>query len=160
MSGAAHLYPNAMQNLATKTENWNNSDTLVVGLVASSSPAYTWNTTSQGHATVTNFLAGSGAGALTEVSSSGTGYSRTNLSGVSCTTTGLVTTLTCSNVVWNATSAWGATYAFWYDAAVNTSDSTRELIAYWDFGGTVSTVNGGTFTLTINASGIVTVTAS
>jgi hypothetical protein len=159
MAAAAHVYPNAVQNIATKTENWNNSDTLKVGLVASGT--YAWNATSQGHSTVANFLAGDGTnGALTEVSTSSTGYSRQALTSVSVSTSGLVTKLTCATVSWTATSNWSALYAFWYDAAVDTDDTTRKLICYWDFGGTVSVVNGGNFTLTINANGIVTFTAS
>lgn len=159
MAAAAHVYPNAVQNIATKTENWNNSDTLKVGLVASGT--YTWITASQGQSTVANFLAGDGSnGALTEVSTSGTGYTRQALTSVSVATSALVTKLTCATISWTATSNWSALYAFFYDAAVDTDDTTRKLIAYWDFGGTVSVVSGGNFTLTINANGIVTFTSS
>lgn len=159
MTAAAHVYPNATQNIAAKAEKWTaTSDTLKVALIASGT--YTWNGTSQAHATVTDFLAGSGGGAMTEVSTSGTGYTRSALASVTFTTTGLVSTLTCANLVWTATSNWSALYAVFYDAAVDTNDGTRELIAYWDFGGTVSVVSGGNFTLTINASGLVTYTAS
>jgi hypothetical protein len=161
MSGTAHVYPNAVQQLVTKSENLNNSDVLKVGLIDQSSVAYTWNGTSQGHKFISDFLGGSGAGALTEVSTSGTGYARTTLTGVSCTTTGLVTTLTCSTVSLTASSNWGAKYAFFYDSSIGAGvDSATPLICYWDFGGTVSVVNGGNFTLTINASGLVTFTAS
>jgi hypothetical protein len=159
MSGAAHVYPNATLNIANKAEKWTaTSDTLKVMLVASGT--YTWNGTSQAHQTVSDFLAGSGGGAMTEVSTSSTGYTRQSLASVTFTTTGLVNTLTCSNLVWTATSNWSALYAVFYDAAVDTNDGTRELICYWDFGGTVSVVTGGNFTLTINASGLVTYTAS
>jgi protein-L-isoaspartate O-methyltransferase len=158
MTAAAHVYPNATQNIASKAEKWSaTSDTLKVALIASGT--YTWNGTSQAHQTVTDFLAGSGGGAMTEVAG-GLGYSRTALASVTFTTTGLVSTLTCANLVWTATSNWSALYAVFFDCAVDTNDSTRELVAYWDFGGTVSVVTGGNFTLTINASGLVTYTAS
>lgn len=159
MAAAAHVYPNATQNIAAKAEKWTaTSDTLKVALIASGT--YTWNSTSQAHQTVTDFLAGSGGGAMTEVSTSGTGYTRSSLASVTFTTTGLVSTLTCANITWTATSNWSALYAVFYDAAVDTNDGTRELVCYWDFGGTVSVVSGGNFTLTINASGVVTYTAS
>lgn len=159
MTAAAHVYPNAVQELVTKAESLNNVDTLKVGLAAPTSPAYTWNSTSQAHATVANFLAGSGAGAMTEVSTSSTGYARLGLTSVTATTTGLVTTLTAATMTWTATANWSATYAFFYDFSVG-GDASGELICYWDFGGTVSVVSGGNFTLTVNASGLVTFTAS
>lgn len=159
MAAAAHVYPNATLNIANKAEKWTaTADTLKVALIAAGT--YTWNSTAQAHQTVADFLAGSGGGVMTEVSTSGTGYTRSALASVTFTTTGLVNTLTCANIVWTATSNWSALYAVFYDAAVDTSDSTRELICYWDFGGTVSVVSGGNFTLTINASGIVTYTSS
>lgn len=164
MAAVAHVFPNAVKNIASKVENWASGSTeLKVGLA---SGTFNWPGTSNSTAayqTVADFLGNAGAGgggALTEVSTSSTGYSRQALSGVATTTTGLVTTLTCSTVTWTATANWSALYAFFYDAAVDTNDSTRELVCYWDFGGTVSVVNGGTFTLTINASGLVTFTSS
>jgi hypothetical protein len=159
MAAAAHVYPNATQELSAKLESLNGVDTLKVGLA--SAGTYTWNSTSQGHKFVSDFLAGSGGGAMTEVSTSSTGYARQSLTSVTCTTTGLVTTLTCATISWTATANWSATYAFFYDFAVGGGvDSATPLICYWDFGGTVSVVSGGNFTLTINASGIVTWTAS
>jgi len=158
MAGAAHVYPNATLNIANKAEKWTaTSDTLKVALIASGT--YTWNGTSQAHASVSDFLAGSGGGAMTEVAG-GLGYSRQSLASVTFTTTGLVNTLSCATIVWTATSNFSALYAVFYDAFVDTNDTTRELIAYWDFGGTVSVVTGGNFTLTINASGLVTYTSS
>jgi hypothetical protein len=162
MAAAAHVYPNATLELGTKLESLNGVDTLKVGLAASSSPAYTWNSTSQGHKFIADFLAGSGAGAMTEVSTSGTNYARQALTSVTFTTTGLVNTLTCATISWTATANFSATYAFFYDSGAvgATTDANTPLICYWDFGGTVSVVSGGNFTLTINASGIVTWTAS
>jgi hypothetical protein len=161
MTAAAHVYPNATQHLATKLEKWSTGtqDTLKVGLA--SAGTYTWNSTSQGHTTVSDFLAGSGGGAMTEVSTSSTGYARLALTSVTFTTTGLVNTLTAATMSWTATANWSALYAFFYDDTdLPTSDATRNLICYWDFGGTVSVVSGGNFTLTVNASGIVTYTSS
>lgn len=159
MAAAAHVYPNATQELVAKAENLNASDTLKVGLA--SAGTYTWNGTSQGHKFVSDFLAGSGGGAMTEVSTSSTGYSRQALTSVTATTTGLVTTLTCATISWTATANWSATYAFFFDSSIGAGvDSATPLVCYWDFGGTVSVVSGGNFTLTINASGLVTWTAS
>lgn len=158
MAVTAHVYPNATQQLATKTENLATDVSLKVGLA--SAGTYTWNGTSQGHKFVSDFLAGSGGGAMTEVAG-GLGYSRQALTSVAATTTGLVTTLTCATISWTATSNFSATYAFFFDSAIGAgSDSATPLICYWDFGGTVSVVAGGNFTLTINASGLVTWTAS
>lgn len=167
MAGAAHVYPNFTQQMGAHLSGGTSQidltggtvDTLKVGLVASSSPAYSWNGTSQAHTTVTNFLAGSGAGALTEVS--GGGYARQTLGSVTYSESGLVSTLTCSTVSWTASANYSATYAFFYDyTAGGNSDTAGLLITYWDFGGTVSVVSGGNFTLTINASGLVTWTSS
>jgi hypothetical protein len=158
MAAAAHVYPNATQELGIKAESLNNVDTLKVGLA--SAGTYTWNGTSQGHKFISDFLAGSGGGAMTEVAG-GLGYSRQALTSVTFTTTGLISTLTCATISWTATSNFSATYAFFFDSAVGGAvDSATPLICYWDFGGTVSVVAGGNFTLTINASGIVTWTSS
>lgn len=164
MTAAAHVFPNAVKNIASKVESWATSSTeLKVGLA---SGTFNWPGTGNstaGYQTVSDFLgnAGSGGGgALTEVSTSSTGYSRQALSSVSLTTSGLVVTLTCATITWTATANWSAQYAFFYDTTVDTSDSTRELVCYWDFGGTVSVVSGGNFTLTINASGLITFTSS
>lgn len=155
MAVTAHVYPTLDLALGNKTANLG-TDTLRVGLVASTSPAYTWNATSQGHTTVTNFLAGSGAGALTEVT--GGGYARLTLSGVSFSDSGLVTTLTCANPSWTAVT-FSATYAFFFDNTIGGTDSTNQLLCYWDFGGT-QTVASATFTLTISGTGLITWTAS
>jgi len=157
MAVTSHVFPSVDTALLGKLAKFTaTSDTLQVLLVASTSPAYTWNGTSQGHATVTNFLAGSGAGALTEVS--GGGYSRQTLTSVTATTTGLVTTLTCANPSW-AASTISATYALFFDNTIGGTDSTNQIICYWDFGGTQATTSA-TFTLTISGSGLVTWTAS
>lgn len=157
MAVVAHVFPSVDTALLTKLANLGASgDTLQVLLVASTSPAYTWNATSQGHIHVSNFLAGSGAGALTEVS--GGSYSRQTLTTVSATTTGLVSTLTCANPSWaNATIS--ATYACFFDNTIGGTDATNQLLCYWDFGGTQATTSA-TFQLTISGSGLITWTAS
>lgn len=157
MAITAHAYPFITQNALTKVINLNNSDTLQVLLIASTSAAYTWNATAQANVFVHDlFKAGGGSGtALTEVA--GGNYSRQNLTSVSVATSGEVTTLSCANPSWpNATIS--ATYAMFYDNQT-ASDNTAPLIAYWDFGGTQATT-GATFTLTINASGLATWTGS
>ena len=175
MSAAAHIFPNFTQMMGEKNAGGSTSqitltnansgtvDTLKVGLVASTS--FNWVAATQAYTTVAQFLANAGSGgggAQTEVSSSSTGYSRQSLSGVTYTDTGLVSTLNCTSpLTWSATASWSAAYAFFYDyTAGGNSDSTGLLICYWDFGGSVSVVNDGTFTLTINASGLATWTSS
>jgi hypothetical protein len=111
--------------------------------------AYTFANT---HATMTNVKA---AGTET----SGTGYTAGGLAltSVVLSTTALVTTLTCANPAWT-TSTITAAFAVFYDAAGGT-DATNFPIVYWDFGGSSSS-SAGTFTLTINASGLATFTTS
>lgn len=167
MTAAAHVFPNIDQLALTQsTATKLNSDTLKVGLATGT---FNWPGTSDSTAnytTVAQFLANAGTGgggALTEVSVTSTGYSRQALTGVSLTTsaTSAVTTLTCANPSWTcATVGFSASYAFFYDANVDTSDSTRLLLCYWDFGGSSSVTPGGTFTLTVNASGLATWTCS
>lgn len=133
-----------------------NADTLKVGLIHSTSPALASRGTSEGYEYVSDLLANNGS-ALTE--ETGTNYSRQNLASVSYSQSALVDTLTCSNPQWT-TATISATYAFfWDETASNATDATRPLIAIWDFGGTFA-VTAGTFTLNINASGLVTWTAA
>lgn len=66
-----------------------------------------------------------------------------------------VTTWTsASNPNWT-TASFTANQAIFYES----SAVTTQLICFWDFGGSV-TVTAGTFTLSINASGLLTATAS
>lgn len=163
MAAAAHVFPNYTQDMATKAAGFSSlsgSTKLAVALIHSTSPAITWNATSEAWTTMANFLANAGS-ALTE--ETGTGYSRQTLTGVTCATSGLVTTLDCNDPSW-ASSTISATYAVFFDfttggtsAAAN--DATSQVLAYWDFGGTF-TDTAGLFTLTINASGLVTWTSS
>jgi hypothetical protein len=157
MSVTTHVFPywianHNAANLAT--------DTYKVLLVASTSPALTWNSTLQAVSAVsgaagTGFLGGSGAGALTEVSTSGTGYSRVTLSGLSVVqTTGgtAYTTLKCTGTVAWPSSTISATYACFYDYTLGgNSDTAGVPVCYWDFGGTQAT-SSATFTLTLGTS--------
>lgn len=144
MAVTAHTYPQLEQKAGTKSVNLS-SDSLKVMLLS----AYTFANT---HATMTDVKA-----AGTEVT--GTGYTAGGqaLTSVSFTTSGTVTTLTAANPSW-ASSTITAAYAVFYDAAGGT-DATDYPICYWDFGGSQSS-SAGTFTLTINASGLYQVTSS
>jgi hypothetical protein len=55
-------------------------------------------------------------------------------------------------------AAVGVHGAVFYDATPGTN-STDPVLCYWDFGGTQTATNG-TFTLTANGSGILTITGS
>lgn len=144
MTVTSHAYPKIDENAIKKTVNLS-TDSLKVMLFAS----YTF---SASHATMTDVK-----GAGTE--STGTGYTAGGqaLSGVTVSTSGTTTTLTCSNPTW-ASSTITAAYAVFYDAQGGT-DATNLPICYWDLGGSQSSSNGS-FTLTINGSGLVTWTAS
>lgn len=132
------------------------SDTLTVGLIASGTLAA--RGTSETYQTVADLLANNGS-ALTEVSTSGTGYSRQNLASVSYTESGLVVTLTAANPSW-AAATFSTVYGWLHDETASSgTDATRPLLAIWDFGGSQS-VSGATFTLTVNASGLLTWTAA
>ena len=156
MSVTAYFQPKFEQNhLGKKLVNLS-SDTLNVGLIASGTIAA--RGTSEGYEFVSDLLANGGS-ALTEVSTSGTGYTRQSLTSVSYTVSALVVTLTAANPSWSA-ATFSTVYGWIHDeTASSATDATRPLIALWDFGGTQS-VSGATFTLTVNASGLVTWTAA
>jgi hypothetical protein len=156
MAVTAHVYPSLDLAMGKPSSNhpFFTTDTLQVLLVASGT--YTWNSTSQAHVHVSDFLAGSGSGALTEVS--GGGYSRQTLTSVAYTDTLLVTTLTCANPSWTS-ATFSSVYAAFFDNSIGGTDSTNQLLCYWDFGGAQS-VTSATFTLTISGSGLITWTAS
>lgn len=162
MAQAAHIFPGFTQAMGVNSGPVNlSSDTLKVGLVAGGS-TFNWVSATQAYTTVSQFLTNSGSGgggALTEVSTSGTGYIRQALTSVTYTESGLVSTLTCSNPSWSA-ATFTAVYAFFYDfTAGGSSDTNGLMLCYWDFGGN-QTVAGATFTLTISGSGLATWTSS
>jgi hypothetical protein len=162
MAVSAHLFPQADQGMASKTLELA-TDALFVLLIATGT--FTWGATPYGYSTVSQFLAGDGTnGAVTEESTSGTAYARQALTSIVLSTTALVTTLTCANPAW-ATATISAKYAVWYDGGAGGSGAsandatTNKLLCYWDFGGAQAS-SAGTFTLQVNASGLLTFTAS
>ena len=146
MALTAHVLPNVHQVLMTKQLSLNNVDALKGGLVASGTNPNTGGSAAwAGYKTVADFLT-NGTYPQTEVSTSGTGYTRQALTSVSVSTTGLFTTLVVgTNPSW-AASTISAVAAFFYDAAVDTNDTTRLMLAWWDFGGT-NTDSNGVYTL-------------
>ena len=161
MAQAAHVFPILTQDMGAATGPVNlTTDTLKVLLVASGT--FNWVAATQAYTTVSAFLTNSGSGgggALTEVSTSGTGYTRQALTSVTYTETGLVSTLTCANPSWSSAS-FSAVYAMFYDFTAGGSSDTNGIpLCYWDFGGT-QTVTSATFTLTISGSGLITWTSS
>lgn len=155
---AYYYQPKFEKHLANKSVNLVTPtiDTLKVGLIASGTLAA--RGTSEGYEFVSDLLANNGS-ALTEVSTSGTGYTRQNLASVTYTVSGLVVTLSAANPSWPA-ATFSTVYGFcWDETASSATDATRPLICIWDFGGT-QPVTAGTFTLTIAGTGIVTWTAA
>lgn len=156
MAVTAYFQPKFEQNhVGKKLVNFT-TDTFNVGLIASGTLAA--RGTSEGYEFVSDLLANNGS-ALTEVSTSGTGYTRQALTTVSYTVSALVVTFTAANPSW-ATATFSTVYGWIHDeTASSATDATRPLLCIWDFGGTQS-VAGTTFTLTVNASGLVTWTAA
>lgn len=162
MTQGAHVFPSYTQNLGTNTQKAS-TDAISVALVGTGT--FNWIAATQGYTTLAQFLANAGAGgggALTEVSSTNTGYSRQAIVSPGFTVSGLVSTLgSATNPTWSVPTAgsggaaWSAVYAVFYDTTVS-----NDLICYWDFGGTSGVTPGGTFTLTLASGAIVTWTSS
>jgi len=151
-----HFFPIFQSLMSTAKINLT-TDTFKAGLIASGT--FTWGPTPQSYEYVSQFLAGDGTdGALTEVSTSGTGYARAVLPSVTFSTSGEVNTFTCGNIIWNP-ATFSASYAFFYDASVGSGDSSYPVVGYWDFGGS-EPVSNTAFTLSPNASGLFTWTSS
>ena len=154
MATTQHYFPEFEVAAWNKTINVS-SDTFNVGLITSGT--FTWGSTPEGYQYVSQFLAGDGThGSLTEVS--GGGYSRQALTSVSFSASGEVITFTAASPSWSSVT-FSAVYGFVYDASVGGSDSAHPILLYWDFGGAQSP-SGTTFTLTVNASGLIALTAS
>lgn len=156
MTVLAYYQPKFEKHLANKNVNLVTAtiDTLKVGLIASGTLAA--RGTSEGYEFVSDLLANGGS-ALTEVSTSGTGYSRQNLTSVTYTTSGLVVTLSSASPSWSGTS-FTTVYGWLHDETASSgTDATRPLIAIWDFGGSQSA--SGVWGLTVAGSGLVTWTS-
>jgi hypothetical protein len=150
MAVTSYVFPSFTDALAAKKINLA-SDTLQVLLVASGT--YTWNSTANSAVTVANFLTANGT--LTEVSTSGTGYSRATLSSVSVGDTfstphNYTSLIVGTNPSWSS-ATFSASSALFYDNTVGGTDSTNQVIAYWDLGGAQS-VTASTFTLAMGAA--------
>ena len=147
-----HVFPIAVQQLTQKAFDWQGGtvDTLRVLLA---NGTITWNATSEAYATVAAVLANSGGSALTEVSSSGTGYARATLAGVGVATSYAAgtayTSLTATSPIQWSSATFSANLAIFYDAAVDTSDSTRIPLCYWDMESPIPSASNGTFTLNL-----------
>ena len=93
-----------------------------------------------------------------EITGSGYTAGGVTVTGLSFTAGGsnnsITTLTTAANPTWT-TSTFTANQAILYES----SASTNQLIAFWDFGGAIS-VAGGTFIATVNGSGLLTATAS
>lgn len=144
MAVTAKVYPQIQQKLATKAVNLS-TDSLKVILFQT----YTF---SAGHSTMSDVMA-----AGTEATGSGYTTGGQALSGVSLTTSGQVTTLTCGSPTWPSSTITAAAAVF-YDAAGG-SNATNFPLVHWDLGGSQSSL-GAAFTLTISGSGLLTLTAS
>lgn len=152
MTAAAYFQPKFLLNHAGKKLVNMSTDTFNFGLIASGTLAA--RATTEGYEFVSDLLANGGS-ALTEVSTTSTGYTRQGLASVSWTAAGLVVTFTASNPSWPS-ATFTAVYGWIHDeTASSATDATRPLLALFDFGGAQS-VSGSTFTLTVNASGLVT----
>lgn len=149
MAVTAHVYPSFILASEKKTVNINATDTIQVALIASSGGSgntYAWNSTSQGHTHFSDFLSGSGAGTLVEVS--GGSYSRLSLTTGS---TAVSNSTTFTSFTYSGSISWSAVtfttlYAVFIDNSVGGTDSTNQLICYWDLGGAQG-VSGVNFSL-------------
>lgn len=145
MAVTAKLYGKALQSAFNKEIDW---DTDVIKVMLCTSAYTPDQDTHQYKSSVTN-------------EASGTGYTA---SGAILTTSAPSYTAGTNTLVLDAAdTAWtGSTitarYAVIYNSTPGT-DATRPLIAYVDFGADVSTT-AGTFTITWDAAGIVTITAA
>jgi len=140
MAVTAKLYGLAQQSILSKEINWS-SDTIKVMLTTS---AYVPNQdTHRYKSAVTNEVTGTGytAGGATLASKT-----------INYDTSSNTLTLDAADVTWPSSTI-TARYAVIYDSTG--TDETSALIAYVDFGADVVSTNGD-FTLSWNASGIVT----
>lgn len=144
MTVTAKVYGLAQQSLANKEIDFD-SDVVKVMLCTSS---YSPNQdTHRYKSDVTNEISGTGytAGGATLASKT-----------VSYDTASKTLTLDSADPAWTASSL-TARYAVFYISTG--TDSTSPLLCYWDFGADVTSTSG-TFTLTLAAGGLLTLTAA
>lgn len=147
MAVTAHVFTKQLLALGSKLENIG-TDALKVMLLSAYTPGQ------DTHEFVSDVV-GAGTEAV------GTGYTAGGqaLSSVTFTASGHVYTLSSANPSWSASGgALSAAFAVFYDSTPG-SNATNPVIAYWDFGGTLTATNAA-FGLTISGSGIVTFTGS
>lgn len=125
------------------------SDALKVMLLTS----YTVGTTQD----TAEFVADVLAAPASELSATGYTAGGMTLTGVTISASSHTVTLTCNNLTWTAISGAPA-FALFYDSTPGTS-STNPVIAYWDFGGSLSPA-GQNLTLSISTSGLITWTGT
>jgi hypothetical protein len=147
-----HFFPSCGLALGQKLVNFP-SDTLQVLLIASGT--YTWNANALADVHVSDFLAGSGAGALTEVSTAGTNYTRKTLATVGFTNSlsspnGYSTLTVSNNPAWSA-ATFTTSYALFFDNTVGGTDSTNQIICYWDLGGSQAVTAATPFVLALGS---------
>jgi hypothetical protein len=158
MAVTAHVYPSFILASETKTANISNSDTIQVALIASAGGtgnSYTWNSTAQGHVHFHDFLLGSGAGTNVEVT--GGSYARLSLTTASTSVSDstIYTTFTYSGAISWTNVSFSTVYAVFIDNTIGGTDTTNQMICYWDLGGT-QTVAGANFTLTLATANSIT----
>jgi hypothetical protein len=146
----AHVFPQFLQKMAANAVK-PTTDTYRVVLLTT----YTF---SNAHTTLADVL-----GAGTEVATGG-GYVSGGYTGglaltsAAASTTGYVFSITAANPSW-LTSTISAAYAVWFDSQGAVSNATAYPLVLWDFQGTQSS-SSGSYTLSINAAGLWTVTGS
>lgn len=144
----AHVFPSFELAVAQKKVNVT-TDTIQALLVATGT--YTWNATALAAVTVHDFLTANGT--LTEVAGGASNYTRQTLAtvGISDTVSAPAgyTTLTCSgNPTWT-NCTFTCLYALFFDNTVGGTDTTNQVIAYWDLGGVQAATPATPFVLTL-----------
>lgn len=145
MAVTAKLYGLALQSAFNKEIDW---DTDVIKVMLCTSAYTPDQDTHQYKSSVTNEASGTGytAGGATLAASAPSYTAGTN-----------TLVLDAADTAWTGSTI-TARYAVIYNSSPGT-DATRPLIAYVDFGADVSTT-AGTFTITWDAAGLVTLTAA
>lgn len=146
MAVTAHTYTKLAKSLVDKLADLD-SDALKVMLLSAYTPDR------DAHQFVSDVL-----GAGTQVPN-GSGYTTGGaaLTTVTFVESGHAYILDCDDPSWTG-ATFAAAYAVFYDSTPGSS-ATNPVLNYWDFGGTL-TGGGGAFTLVIDASGLLVVTAS